>query len=203
MLVNFTSVPTGTVVITSKNLGGPIASSFEWDLYINPTGGPGATATYEFRIASGGTLNVLDWGSTLTTGWHFLYMDFDSRVGHLLMSFNVDNSGSPVTFTASGNQNAVGSNPLDVGCNTPGGTPNNFMTGKVGAILYYQRQLTAGEQTTLFNLGLTLTFEQLSGTLLNNLGAIWDFTDVSNPFNDDSGNSNNFTNHNTVTIVPR
>ena len=79
------------------------------------------------------------------------------------------------------------------------GAGTNYFDGQADSIGFWTRTLTVGETTTLYNNGVPLRRDQLSGTLLTSLGSYWDY-DHGN-FNDDVG-TNNLTSVNNVLIVP-
>jgi Concanavalin A-like lectin/glucanases superfamily len=125
--------------------------------------------------------------------WHHVVMTWD---GTTLKAYLDNVAGTPQAYSSSVTE---GTN-FTLGANYPGTfylAPSMLLAN----VRIWSRALTSTEVTSLYNSGHSQTYLNLTGTLLNNLLASWDFTSASTLTTDSTTNSRTLTNNGAATYV--
>lgn len=167
-------------------------------------GGSSNNAGYSFSFDSAGKITCdmrfvdasCKTSTALTTAtWYHII--FERSAGTSTFYINAVADGA----TSGSQWNALqGNSATTVGAyaDSDSATPSGYSDVRIDDLRYYDRAITSGERTSLYNYGLNINNADIAST---NLVAWWKMNESSGNPADSSGNSNTLTNGNTATFV--
>lgn len=171
----------GTKVLASK--GNASSTALGWSLFLT-------NATLTWRNGDGtSTAEVTE--TVLAGKWYHVLATAD-RDGNMQMWVDAVSAGT-ATALSSTMDNA---SPLHLGASA---TPGSYHGGKLAMVIFWPSTLlSSGNATTLYNSGEFLSWGNMGGLAAGAAG-VWELNETSGTRADQSGNSNDLTDNNTVT----
>lgn len=155
---------------------------------------------FQLQVTPNGTTSTTvvatAFGSPTAGTWYHVVAQYDGAN----IIIQVNNGTQNTTAFSSGI--FAGNGDFTISGISGGGT---YWNGRVQAVGFWKRTLTAPEITALYNGGIGIPYASLptvtSGSLLNNLSGYWELNEPSGTRFDLSGNGNNLTPNNSPTAV--
>ena len=157
---------------------------------------------FQFRVSDTSTHSVAtahSLGSPETDTWYFIVATYNTAQDYVSIQVNNQFLDSRVVTAAPSD----GSSATTLGASTT--IPTDTFNGRIDAVGFWKRLLTATERIWLYNAGQGRSYPALAGpgyiNLKSDLQAYWDLDETSGLRSDRHGN-NHLSDHNTVTSAP-
>lgn len=133
-------------------------------------------------------------GAIVAGQWYFLVLDFDSAAATVSLTIN---NGTPVTVGGVVGGLGVNATALSFGRTTGGAF---FLNGRLSRWGFWNRVLTGGEKTSLYNAGAGKLYASLTAGEKTGLVSYWNMNEAGGTRSDSQG-ANHATESNTVSFA--